>query len=318
MAAHVARLRTDIDGHGVAGMERVLDERLTDPALRGAPVALSIDSARAGGAGGRARRARSPRCSAEGGAGIVLDVDTGEVIALASLPSSIPTRAGMAGAERAATTARRMGVYELGSTFKPITVAAAIEAGVITSMAQRFDATAPLQVGGFTISDDHPLGTRSLNMPEMLIHSSNIATAQIADEIGAARMQAMFRAARLRRAGPNRAARARPPALADATGAAPTVMTVGYRPRHRGHAAAPRQRLCGAGQRRHLAAGDAAEGRAGPGAAGRRVFSETTSARMRQLLRMIVHHGTGRKANAPGFRVGGKTGTAEKSRGGRL
>ena len=65
-------------------------------------------------------------------------------------------------------------VYELGSTFKPLTVAAAIDAGVITDLSRRYPAT-PFHVSGFTISDSHPLGA-SLNPPEILIHSSHIGT----------------------------------------------------------------------------------------------------------------------------------------------
>ena len=74
-------------------------------------------------------------------------------------------------------------LYELGSTFKPITVAAAIDAGTATDMARRYDATAPIAIAGFLIRDIHPQ-KRWLNVPETLMHSSNIVTARIADDLG--------------------------------------------------------------------------------------------------------------------------------------
>src|SRR3546814_11748388 len=75
-----------------------------------------------------------------------------------------------------------LGVYELGSTFKTITLAMGMDLGVIRSMGQRSDATAPLKIGRFRINDDHPLN-RWLSIPETLLHSSNLSTARIADEI---------------------------------------------------------------------------------------------------------------------------------------
>ncbi|KAK0349633.1 hypothetical protein LTR94_032337, partial [Friedmanniomyces endolithicus] len=111
---------------------------------------------------------------------------------MVSMPTFNPNRVGMAGTEelRNITT---QSVFELGSTFKPITMATAIENGVVTPMQRRFDATHPLKVGGYTIHDERGDPKRWLNMAETLIYSSNIATARIADEIGPQRMQAMFK-----------------------------------------------------------------------------------------------------------------------------
>ena len=307
LAGHVLGW-TDFDGRGVAGMERVLEARLSDPLQRAQPVALSIDSRVQATMESELAGAVAAQ-AAEGGTGIVLDVHTGEVIAMASAPTFNPNAAGRSDPSALYNRAT-MGVYELGSTFKPITVAAALEAGVITSMTQRWDASAPVAIGRFRISDDHPLG-RAINTPELLTHSSNIATARIADAMGADRMQSLFRSLGFHEtAHIELRERARPIWPTDWGRA--RVLTTGY-----GHGIAVTPL--------HLASAYAALVNGGvwrpatlmriePGRApqGRRVFSETTSMRMRQLLRLIVTNGTGRRANVAGFRVGGKTGTAEK------
>ena len=299
---------TDFDGHGVAGMERVLEDRLTAPVSRAQPVALSIDT-RVQAAMESELASAVTALSAEGGTGIVLDVDTGEIIAMASAPTFNPNAAGRSDASALYNRAT-MGVYELGSTFKPITIAAALEAGVVTGMAQRWDASSPVPIGRFRISDDHPQG-RPLTIPEILVHSSNIASARIADAMGADRMQAAFRAVGFDEpAHIELAERSR--TLFPREWSRATVLTSGF-----GHGVAVTPL--------HLASAYAALVNGGvwrpatlmriePGRApqGRRVYSEATSHRMRQLLRMIVQHGTGRRGEAPGFRVGGKTGTAEK------
>ena len=307
LAAHVLGW-IDQNGNAASGMEKVLDARLTDPALRGRPVALSIDS-RVQAAMETELSAAMTKHSAIGATGLVLDVDTGEIVAMSSLPSFNPNRTGNVPYELLLNKAVS-NVYELGSTFKMLTVANAIENGVVTSMSKRYDATHALAVGGFHIRDDHPQN-RWLNVPELLVHSSNIATARIADELGPARTRAFFNkvgfgdAVDIEVGG-----RARP--LWPKYWARTTTMTVAY-----GHGIAVTPL--------HLASAYAAlvnggiwrpatlmkrEGNAVP--AGRRVISPATSDRMRQLMRLVVMKGSGRKANAPGMRVGAKTGTGEK------
>jgi cell division protein FtsI (penicillin-binding protein 3) len=307
MAGHVLGW-TDTQGHGVTGMERVLDERLLDPAQRGQPAALSIDS-RVQAMLESELAAAVTTMNAEGGAGIVLDVRTGEIIAMASAPTFNPNAAGRSDPSALYNRAT-MGVYELGSVFKPITIAAAMEAGVITSMQQRWDATAPIPIGRFRISDDHPLG-RMATVPEVLVHSSNIATAHIADTMGAARMQAAFRAV-----GFNEPARIelreRTRPLWPGDWGRTTVMTSGF---GHGIAVTPLHLACAyaalvnGGFLRPATLVRVAPGQA---IAGRRIYSAETSYRIRQLLRLNVQQGTGRRAEAAGFRVGGKTGTGEK------
>nr|WP_246350630.1 penicillin-binding protein 2 [Sphingobium boeckii] len=311
LAAHVLGY-TDFDGHGVTGMERVLDDRLTDPAQRGTPVALSIDS-RVQAAMESELFAAMTSQQAVGATGLVLDVATGEVIAMASMPVYNPNKVGQSPPEARRNNVTQS-VYELGSTFKPITMAAAIDDGVVTSMAKRYDATAPVAIGRFRIKDDHPAG-RWLNVPETLIQSSNIVTARIADEMGQARMEAVFRnlgfdkppVIELREKGrtlwPRDWGRATTLTTAYGHGIAVTPL----------HLATAYAALVNGGTLRPATLYRVAPGKA---AVGRRVFTESTSARMRQLLRLVVMQGTGKRAEAPGYRVGGKTGTAEKPQAG--
>ena len=308
LAAHVLGY-VGADGNGHVGMEEVFDERLTDPATRSAPVALAIDARVQAALEDELYRVMG-LAQAKGAGGIVMDVDTGEVVALASLPTFDPNHIDERGMELMFNRVTNQ-VYELGSTFKPLTVAAAIDAGTIGNLARRWPTGAPLRVGRFSIRDSHSLGP-SLNVPEILMHSSNIGTAQIADELGSARMKA-----KMEDLGFNERPYIELPARGFPiwrSGEWPrlTTMTVSY-----GHGVAVTPL--------HLASAYAAMVNGGvwrpatlkklaPGEVpqGRRVFKEATSARMRQMLRMIVTDGTGRKADAPGFRIGGKTGSAEK------
>lgn len=308
LAAHVLGY-TDLAGHGVTGMERVLNGKLAGHDGKAAPVALSIDA--------RVQAAMESELygvmvdqQAAGAGGIVLDVHTGEIIAMVSLPVFNPNKPEGQKDDTLWRNSMTQSVYELGSTFKPITVAGAIDAGVVNSMAKRYDATAPLQVGGFKIHDDHPMG-RWITVPDMLIHSSNIVTARIADEMGQARMAKVFNDLHFN-GKPDVELREKGSPIWPKFWARTTVMTTGY---GHGIAVTPLQ----------LASAYAALVNGGiwrpstlmkiePGKApqGKRVFSQATSDRMRQLLRLIVTDGTGRSANASGMRVGGKTGTAEK------
>ena len=308
MAGHVLGW-TDMEGHGVAGMERVLDRRLLDAAQRGEPAALSIDS-RVQALLETELATAVTAMAAEGGTGIILDVRTGEVIAMASAPTFNPNDAGRSDPSALYNRAT-MGVYELGSTFKPLTIAAAMEAGVVTSLHQMWDASSPVAVGRFRISDDHPLGRR-ISVAELMVHSSNIATARVADQMGPERMQAAFRALGFNEPPPIELnERARP--LWPRDWGRATVLTSGFghgvaiTPLHLANAYAA---LVNGGTLRPATLLRVEPGQAAPG---RRVFSAETSHKIRQLLRLVVTHGTGRRAEAPGFRVGGKTGTAEKA-----
>jgi len=309
LAAHVIGY-TDIDGHGVAGMERAFDSELAAAATRGQPLTLSIDS--------RIQQALEHELlnalnhfSAIGAAGVVMDVRTGEVLALTSLPEVNPNLPGAATPEARFNRATQ-GVYELGSTFKPFTVAMAMDSGVIRSFGQQYNCPHELHVYGHIVHDTHPFG-RICTVAEIMEESSNIGTAQIADQLGTARQKAWLQ--KMGFTGPVAIElKERGRALTPGSRWGPfETMTVGF---GQGIAVAPLQ----------LAMGYATLFNGGvyhpptllkidanhPLTPGKRVFSEDTSYRMRALLRLVVMTGTGKKADAPGYRVGGKTGTAQK------
>mgnify|MGYP001970701451 FL=1 len=307
MAAHVLGY-VAADGTGRVGMEQVFNDHLTNPATRGTPIALSIDVRVQGALEDELRRGMK-LTQAQGGAGIVLDVDTGEVMALASLPEFDPNKIDAEGQKLMFNRVTNQ-VYELGSTFKPLTVAAAIDSGTIRDLGKRFDAS-PVKVGRFTIRDSHAMGP-TLNAVETLIHSSNTTSARIADEMGPERLrQYMIDLGMNDRPQIELPAKGFPLWPGD-DWARLTNMTVGF-----GHGIAVTPL--------HLASAYAAMvnggvyrpatlKKLGPGQApkGRRVFKASTSSRMRQMMRAIAIYGTGRNADAPGYRVGGKTGSAEK------
>ncbi|HZV19611.1 MAG TPA: penicillin-binding protein 2 [Sphingobium sp.] len=331
LAAHLIGF-VNRDGHGGMGVERAFNDRLTDEAMRGTPLTLSIDARVQGALEDELAHGMADQ-KAKGAVGVLLDSQNGEVIAMASLPTFNPNRLdpvpapppvmGADGKLRPGRITCDMSPrcnrvvqarYELGSAFKPLSFGIAMDDGVITSMSKRYDATAPLQVGGFSIRDDHPLG-RWLTVPEALIHSSNIVTARIADEMGQEPLDKAYRALEFDRPA-SIELREQAGTLYPRKWYRTTVMTAAY-----GHGIAVTPM--------HLASAYAAlvnggvwhpttviKRKPGEQIESRRVFSEATSARMRQLLRMIVLTGTGRNANAEGYRVGGKTGTAEKPKDG--
>jgi cell division protein FtsI (penicillin-binding protein 3) len=297
----------DDSGHGVAGIERSLEDRLLGETGRAQPMALSIDS--------RVQAAMESELGwamtemrAIGGTGIVLDVDTGELVAMASAPGFNPNVPGQGSSDGRRNNITQS-VYELGSTFKPLTVAAALDAGV-TRPGEYWDTMTPLMVGRHRIGDSHPAG-RALSVPEVLTKSSNVATARIAERLGAQRMDALFRSLHFNEA-PVIELRERQRPLYPREWTRPTLLTTSF-----GHGIAVTPL--------HLASSYAAlvngglwrpatllRRTQGQVPAGERVFTPETSRRMRQMLRLIVTNGSGRRAEADGFRVGGKTGTAEK------
>lgn len=309
MAAHLIGY-TGIDGRGEGGIERAFNDRLADPDQLEKPLVLAMD-ARVQQALESELAAQIDKSVALGGAGVVMDARTGEVLAMSSLPSFNANRpTGLVGMQSHMNRAT-LGVYELGSVFKPLTVAMALETGAITDLGERFS-TSPMRAGRRTISDDHRK-PYPLSVPEVLIYSSNVGAAQIALRLGGAKQQEFLKKLGLEDRAPGELLEAGRPLLppkgnwGDAS-----IMTVSY-----GHGIAVTPL--------HLAAAYATLVNGGvrhpttflkvtKKPAGTRVFSERTSHLVNGMMRLIVLDGTGRFSDVPGYRVGGKTGTAEKTR----
>jgi cell division protein FtsI (penicillin-binding protein 3) len=306
---------TNIDGRGAAGVERAFDTYLSDPRTRGKPLVLSISS--------RVQQALEAELgdamqhfSAIGAAGVVMDVHTGEVLAMTSMPTFNPNAPGQGTPDQLFNRAT-LGVFELGSTFKPFTLAMAMDSGLVSGPSQMYNCPEVLPAYGHLVHDTHPFGRRC-SVAEIMMESSNIGMAQIADQLGTERQKAWLKKMGfLDRVQIELKERGRPLTPGSRWGPFET-MTVGF---GQGIAVAPLQ----------LAMGYATLFDGGiyhpptilkvgpdhPLPAGRRVFSADTSYRMRSLLRLVVMRGTGRKADAPGYRIGGKTGTAQKIINGR-
>ncbi len=301
---------TDIDGRGTAGVERRFDGRLTGAV---APLKLSLD-VRVQGVVHEELTKAVARFKGIGGTAVVMDANTSELLSLVSLPDFDPNRPvellGDAGFNRAAK-----GVYEMGSTFKLLTAAMALDAGVV-AISGGYDASKPFKVARFTISDFKPKN-RWLSLPEILIHSSNIGAAKMALDLGTKAQQTYLGRLGLLRPSPVELPEVGHP-LVPAPWREINTVTISY---GHGISVTPLQltnaiaTLVNGGLYRPatLIKQDAPEG-----VPGSRVFSGDTSAKMRGLMRLVVSRGTGRNAEkqAGGYLIGGKTGTAEKIKAG--
>jgi cell division protein FtsI (penicillin-binding protein 3) len=207
-----------------------------------------------------------------------------------------------------------LGTYEIGSVFKIFTVAMALDDRV-TTLSGGYDASHPIQIGRFTIHDDHAQN-RWLSVPEIFQYSSNIGAAKMAMDVGADRQREFLGKLGLLTAPNFELPEIAAPLLPSAWHPV-NVMTIGF---GQGISVSPLQIASGVsavanGGIYHRAT--IIKLPAGEAVSGTQVMSESTSIEMRKLLRLVVEKGTGKFAEAPGYLVGGKTGTAEKVAGKR-
>lgn len=303
LAAHALGF-TDIDNRGLAGVERYFDKELR---TRQENMALSID-VRVQHVMEHELGLAMKKFSAIGAAGLVMDVNTGEVVAMSSLPSFDPNQPGDIDRDLRFNRTT-LGVYEMGSTFKIFTTAMALDAGTV-SLQGGYDATNPIRIARFTIRDFHAK-KRWLSVPEIFMYSSNIGTVKMALDVGIPGHRNFLSSIGMMK----------PVAIELSETGAPLTpdrwreinsMTISF-----GHGLAVSPL--------HLVAGVSAMVNGGiyrtptlirreptDVSVGKRVITADTSAKMRRLMRLVVENGTGRNAAAPGYLVGGKTGTAEK------
>ncbi|MHB8530247.1 MAG: peptidoglycan D,D-transpeptidase FtsI family protein [Caulobacteraceae bacterium] len=294
------------DGRGLSGVERALDPTLR--AAGHAPVALSIDL-RVQGALHDELEAAATHFRVVAASGIVVNVRTGEILAMASWPTYDPNRPGSADPASLIDHAAAS-VYEPGSVFKVFTLAMGIDSGVAT-VDSTFDVHTPLVLPGQTIHD-YDKGDRILPLWEVFTHSSNIGAARLGLECGADRMDRYFRSFGLFRAAPSELAESASP-ITPRRLSENIVASMSF-----GHAisesplavATGMSAILNGGVYRPLTLRKLEPGQAP--APGRRVIQASTSRTMLNLMRLNAVIGTGRKADVPGYRVGGKTGTAMK------
>ena len=298
---------------GVAGVEKQFDGYLRDPANGTKPLQLSLDLT-VQAAAERVLFGGMRLMNAKGATSILMDVHTGEVISVVSLPDFDPNNRPRPPTEGDASDSPLFnrsvqGVYELGSTFKIFTAALSMDLG-LTNPDTMIDIRGPLRWGKFRIKDFHNYG-RELSVSRIIVKSSNIGTARMAQQIGAKRQKAFLGA--LGMFDPT------PFEIVEASGGQPLVprnwselstMTISY-----GHGLSVSPM--------HLAAGYAAIANGGHYVSptilkqdgpqyGPRVLSPDAAAQSRVMLRKVVTEGTASFGEVPGYAVGGKTGTADK------
>ena len=304
LASHVVGF-TNVDMRGVAGSERAFDEDLT--AENAPSIALSLDLRVQFALTDELAEARE-KFDALDANGVVLDIRTGEIIAMASVPNFNPNDPDTTSPETLFNHAA-MSTYDLGSVFKPLTMAMALEDGV-ANQTEVFQVQKPYKVLNKFIRDDHPSEV-PLNLTGILAESSNRGTAMIAQRIGAERQQHHLRGLGLLTRVDYELAESAKPQVQRRWGEMATV-TVSY---GHGLSVTPLALTAAIGGmlndgvyvtptvRKHSVASPAV---------GRRVFRSEVSQDMVDMMRFVVTDGTGRKANIPGYGVMGKTGTAEK------
>lgn len=299
---------TGVDNVGLAGLERFFDKPLKANAQTALQTSLDL---RLQHILRREIAAGIDEFKAIGGNGIIMDVRTGEVLAMTSLPDFDPHEPG-ALVDEQKFDRNTLGVYEMGSTFKIFNSAMSLDSGKVRP-SDSFDAINPIHIGRFTISDYHGKH-RMLNVSEIFEYSSNLGSVHMALTAGVPTQQAFMAKIGFLKAVPIELPELGKPLIPHPWREI-NAMTIAF---GHGMSVSPL----------HVAMGASAVINGGimhrptllkvqPGqeVAGERLISEQTSLEMRKLFRIVVAEGTAKLADVPGYLVGGKTGTADKQRG---
>ncbi|ADV12268.1 penicillin-binding protein 2 [Mesorhizobium sp. M7A.F.Ca.CA.001.09.2.1] len=312
---------TNIDNQGISGMEKYVDEQgLSDLQASGLaiakdlkPVKLSIDL-RVQHVVRDEIAAGLERYRAMGTGAVVLNVKTGEVVAMASVPDFDPNNPYNA-QDKDRLNRMSAGLYEMGSTFKSFTSAMALDSGKAT-MASRFDASHPIRVGHQAIHDFHGKN-RVLSLPEVFLYSSNIGSAREAEMVGIeGHREFLHRLGILDRMQTELPETARPTEPKVWKQVNSFTIAFGH-----GVSTTPLQAAVGCAALMNggflMNPTFLVRTQAEAMATAKRVVSEKTVEGMRYLYSLNAEKGSARNARVPGYRVGGKTGTAEKVINGR-
>jgi cell division protein FtsI (penicillin-binding protein 3) len=306
-AGHVVGL-VDVDNKGLAGIEKFIDDNPQLTMTGDEAIELSLDLGvqyvlrEELGSAIKTYRAKAA-------AGIVIDIHSGEVLALASLPDYDPNRREQA-LDKDRLNRIAFGVYEMGSVFKVFTVAGVLDTG-LASMRSHYDASSPIHYASFTIDDFHGK-KRSLSVPEVFIYSSNIGAAKMALDMGVDRHRAFLKKLGLMDRVPTELGESAAPII-PAHWQKLNTMTIAF-----GHGLSVTPLQLAAASLPLVNGGMAVtptflpRSREDGMSGGHRVLKPATSASMLKLMRLNVLKGTAKRADAEGYRVGGKTGTAEK------
>lgn len=308
-ACHVVG-HVDTDNRGLAGIEKFIDEnpQLSMASASGESVTLSLDLG-VQHVLHEELAASLKMYSAKAAAGIVIDAHSGEVVGMASLPDYDPNHREQA-LDKDRLNRLNSGAYEMGSVFKVFTVASALDAGTV-NLRSSYDASSPIHVASFTIDDFHGKHRR-LTVPEIFIYSSNIGAAKMAVDLGGERQRAyLTKLGLLSRATTEIGDSASP--IVPQRWEKLTTMTVAF-----GHGLSVTPLQLASAMVPLVNGGISVpltflpRSREDGMSAGTRIMKRETSEAMLSLLRLNVVKGTGKRAEVEGFRVGGKTGTAEK------
>jgi len=296
---------TDIDNNGLAGMEKELDARLEE---NQEPVTLALDL-RLQTILHNELSATIDEFHALGAAGLVMDISTGEILAMVSLPDFDPQHPGD-GDDEAMFNRDTLGVYEMGSTFKIFNTAMVLDSGVVR-VSDQFDTVHPIEIGSQTIRD-FEAEKRWLNVAEIFTHSSNIGSAHMAERIGGARQRAFLSRLGLTEKAPIELPEVGQPLVPAAKNwYDATTMTVSF---GHGMAVSPVQLASAVA----TIVNDGVTVRptlflhADKSTNTEHIISPHTAAVMRGLMRLVVTRGTAKGADVEGYMMGGKTGTADK------
>lgn len=298
---------------GVAGTELFFDNRLRDPEQVNMPLHLSLDLT-VQATVTEVLEGGMRMLNAKGASAVLMDVYTGEVISLVSLPDFDPNLRPAPPTEGEPADSPLFnravqGYYELGSVMKSFAVAQGLESGSVTPQTM-IDTRGPLTWGRFRINDFRNYGPQ-LSVKDVMVKSSNIGTARIMQDLGAEAQQEFLRKfgfldpAQIELA---EAARSRP--LLPERWSDLSVMTISY-----GHGMSTSPLALAAGYASLVNGGRKITPtllRRDTVQAGEQIISARTSQQMRLMLHQVVQEGTASFARIAGYPVGGKTGSADK------